>query len=61
MMWLKLYQISSAALTMFQLFPEKTTTFEPRCEKTGLRVSDQVRTDHGVQPQKMVRGLKFRI
>ena len=31
--------------------------FEPRCEKTGLRGF----RNRAVQPQKMTRGLKFRI
>ena len=34
-----------------------SSTYEPRCEKTGLRGSD---TNQAVQLQKMARGLKFR-
>ena len=36
---------------------------EPRCEKTGIRGfrPGPTQTARAVQPQKMVRGLKFRI
>ena len=33
-----------------------STAFEPHCEKTGLRDTNQA-----VQPQKTARGLKFQI
>ena len=33
----------------------------PRCEKNGLRVSDQVRHKPGCIATNMARGLKFRI
>ena len=37
-------------------------TFEPRCEKIGLRGFRPDPTQTGaVQPQKMARGVKFRI
>ena len=36
--------------------------YEPRCEKTGLRgFPTRSDTNRAVQPQKMARGLKFRI
>ena len=36
--------------------------YEPRCEKTGLRgFPTRFDTNRAVQPQKMARGLKFRI
>ena len=38
--------------------------YEPRCEKTNVLVSDQVRHkrfNQAVQLQKMARGMKFRI
>ena len=34
---------------------------EPRCEKTGLRGPTRSDTNQAVQPQKIVRGLKFQI
>ena len=38
------------------------TVKEPRCEKTGLwGVPTRSDTNRAVQPQKMARGLKFRI
>ena len=35
--------------------------YEPRCEKTGLRVPTRSDTSRAVQSQKMARGLQFRI
>ena len=36
--------------------------YEPRCEKTGLRgIPTRSLTNKAVQPQKMARGLNFRI
>ena len=56
------------------LLMEKVTKaiYEPRCEKTGLRrggggggggggVPTRSDTNQAVQPQKMARGMKFRI
>ena len=40
--------------------PDKVKT-EPRCEKTGLWGFRPGPTYQAVQPQKMARGLKFRI
>ena len=35
--------------------------FVPHHEKSVSRVSDKVDTNQAVQPQKMARGLKFRV
>ena len=35
--------------------------YEPRCEKTGLGFPTRSDTNRSVLPQKMARGLKFRI
>ena len=41
---------------------EKETLYEPRCEKTGSSgFPTRPDTNQAVQPQKMARGLKFRI
>ena len=46
---------------MFTLISVSRFIFEPRREKPVFGVSDQVRHKPAVQPQKMARGLKFRI
>ena len=40
---------------------QQATNTEPRCEKTGLRGFQPGGTYRAVQPQKMARGLKYRI
>ena len=42
-------------------FDNRTIVFEPRCEKRSSGCPIRSDTNESVQPQKMARGLKFRI